>query len=142
MGKFCHIRKKDADPPDYICRPVSLKKGRKSRISFADDPEPTAEASFKLTGKDMRAIRRLALDFERAIDFYYLRQRPGRHIILGLVNGMARGVGFAIGVSVLAFVLVQILQALNVLELPIIGDFIARLLDYVEEARRIGIEKY
>ena len=90
----------------------------------------------------MRTIRRLALDFERAIDYYYLRQRPGRHIILGLVNGMARGVGFAIGVSVLAFVLVQILQALNVLELPIIGDFIARLLDYVEEARRIGIEKY
>ena len=48
---------------------------------------------------------------------------------------MARGLGFAVGLTVLAFILVSIIQSLNLLNIPIIGDFLADLLEYIDGLR-------
>ena len=85
-------------------------------------------------------LYRIAADLDKLMEYYSPGKARRRYIISGLLNGMARGVGFAIGVSVLAFLLIRILNSLNVLDLPIIGDFIADLMEYVEEAR--DIRKY
>ena len=78
-------------------------------------------------------------DYEKTIDYYYLRNKPGRNILVGLVNGMARGLGIAIGITVLAFIVYYILKSLQVMDLPFIGNFIADLLDYIEDVRNISI---
>ena len=100
--------------------------------------DKTAEPEEELTKEDIRALKTLAVDFERTLDYYYLRNKPWRNIALGLVNGMARGLGFAIGLTVLAFILISIIRSLNLLDIPVIGDFLADLLVYIDEVHGLS----
>lgn len=95
-----------------------------------------------LTKMDIRALKHLARDYEKALDYYYMRHKPWRNIILGLITGMSQGLGIAIGITVLAFILISIMRSLQVLDLPFLGDFLARLLDYIDHARSGGIYNY
>jgi hypothetical protein len=104
--------------------------------------EDQAEFENALTKKDLRALKHLARDYEKALDYYYLRHKPWRNILLGLVSGMSQGLGIAIGITVLAFILISILKSLQVLDLPFLGNFLAQLLDYIEHARSGGIYNY
>ena len=102
-------------------------------------PPATEDEYLAMTRRELKAVKRMTRDFEEGLEYYRLRHKPLRHMLLGLVNGMARGVGFAIGITILTYLLIRILQALNVLELPLIGDFIAELMEYVDAARSVGI---
>ncbi len=79
----------------------------------------------------------LSLERSRIADYAALMGRPKKLIWLNLLGGMARGVGFSIGFTVLVALLLSILNLLVGLDLPLIGDFIARLMEYVEDARSI-----
>jgi|WetSurMetagenome_2_1015567.scaffolds.fasta_scaffold972771_1 hypothetical protein len=96
------------------------------------------ESDYVLTKRDVRALKSLAKSYERTIDYLYTRNRFWRNIFFNLVNGMARGLGIAIGITVLAFIVYYILKSLQVLELPYIGDFIAQLLEYIEDVRHLN----
>lgn len=78
-------------------------------------------------------IQRLAIQMERAnfAEYVQLMQRPRRLIFLNFISGTARGVGIAIGFTVVAAVILYVLQKLTVLNLPIIGDFIADIVRIV-----------
>lgn len=128
MDKYMRRNTPDADVP-----------GPSHQIISVLDQKTTAVNEYVLTKDDIRALKRLARDYERTIDYYYLRNKPGRNILVGLVNGMARGLGIAIGITVLAFIVYYILKSLQVLDLPFIGNFIADLLDYIEDVRNISI---
>ncbi|MBL0388755.1 hypothetical protein JJB07_19320 [Tumebacillus sp. ITR2] len=65
-------------------------------------------------------------------EYVQLMQRPRRLIFLNLISGISRGVGIAIGFTVIAAVILYILQKVAVLNLPIIGDFIADLVRIVD----------
>ncbi|MCX7568368.1 DUF5665 domain-containing protein [Tumebacillus sp. DT12] len=79
-------------------------------------------------------IERLAVHMERAqfAEYVKLMQRPKRMIMLNLVGGIARGVGVGLGVTVILSVLLILLHELALLNLPLIGDFIARIVKIVE----------
>lgn len=79
----------------------------------------------------------ISLERSRIADYAALMGRPKKLIWLNLLGGMARGVGFSIGFTVLVALLLSILNLLVGLDLPLIGDFIARLMEYVEDARSI-----
>ena len=121
------------------------KKSTEQQVEMVEEQRVSAEGSVvvtdlklpeeQLTKDDIRALKALAIDFERTLDYYHLRNHPWRNIVLGLVNGMARGLGFAVGLTVLAFILVSIIQSLNLLNIPIIGDFLADLLEYIDGVR-------
>ena len=49
-----------------------------------------------------------------------------------LVGGILRGVGTAIGFTILGAVLVWLLQGLAQRNLPVIGDFLAQIVDLVQ----------
>ncbi len=49
-----------------------------------------------------------------------------------LVGGILRGVGTAVGFTVLGAVLVWLLQGLAQRNLPVIGDFLAQIVDLVQ----------
>lgn len=61
-----------------------------------------------------------------------LVQNPRRLLWLSFMSGVARGVGAAIGFALLGALLLYILQRLMLLNLPIIGDFIAQLVELVQ----------
>lgn len=60
---------------------------------------------------------------------------PRRMIMSNFVAGLARGIGMALGFSLLGAAVVYLLQQLATENVPIIGDFIARIISAVEAKR-------
>lgn len=92
-----------------------------------------------LSGEEER-LRNLSEQVERLADhlekvefakYVRLLNNPKRMIALSLAGGIARGVGVTIGFTIIAATLLYFLQQLAVLNLPIIGDFIAEIVKIV-----------
>ena len=75
----------------------------------------------------LRALERLQLA-------EYLRyvQETRRMMRTQFVSGLFRGMGMAVGFTILGAVLVMLLQALAQRNLPVIGDFLAQLVAIVQ----------
>jgi hypothetical protein len=56
---------------------------------------------------------------------------PRRYIIVNFIGGLFRGFGIALGMTILGAIALYILQRLVVLNLPLIGDFLADLVRIV-----------
>ena len=52
-----------------------------------------------------------------------------------LLAGISRGVGIGIGVTVITAILIIILQKIVTLNIPIIGEYIADIVEIVEKSR-------
>lgn len=63
-----------------------------------------------------------------------LMQKPRRVFLINFLGGIGRGFGMAIGFTLLGFIAVYVLNKLNLLNLPVIGEFIAQLMRYVENS--------
>lgn len=57
---------------------------------------------------------------------------PRRMIMSNFVAGLARGIGMAVGFSLLGAAVVYLLQQVATENMPVIGDFIARIVAAVE----------
>ncbi len=79
-------------------------------------------------------IRVVAMSLERAklADYVQLMNSPWRLIWLNFVAGLARGVGLAIGGSLLVGLLLYVLSQIAVLNLPLISDVIAEIVQLVQ----------
>lgn len=79
-------------------------------------------------------IERLAIHMEKAnfADYVKMLHRPRRMMFYSLLGGIARGVGLGVGFSVIGATLVYLLQKLQLLGLPLIGDYIAELVRIVQ----------
>ena len=80
------------------------------------------------------AMNRLSLMLEKSrfSDYVLMMSNTKQLIYKQFLAGIARGVGYGIGFLVLAAVAIYILQAVASWGLPYIGDFIARLLQYID----------
>lgn len=65
-------------------------------------------------------------------DYLEKRRNRGHMLVNSFVMGIARGVGMAVGFTLLGAVLFLLLQRIATANLPIIGDFIAQIVDIVE----------
>ncbi|KJS11166.1 MAG: membrane protein [Peptococcaceae bacterium BRH_c8a] len=79
-------------------------------------------------------VRELAINMEKMklAEYVDLLENPYRLLYVNFISGIARGLGIAIGFAILGAILVLILQRLAVLNLPLIGDFIADLVKIVQ----------
>ena len=81
-----------------------------------------------------RRLRRL----ERALIRLRLEEilptlaNPKRMIVTNFLGGVARGVGIAIGFTLLGALVMVLLQELAARNLPVIGDFIAHIVRMVQ----------
>jgi len=66
-------------------------------------------------------------------EYMALLNNPKRFLLLNFMGGVARGLGIAVGATLLAAVLIYALQRLVMLNLPVIGNFIAELVRIVTE---------
>ncbi|GIQ67940.1 hypothetical protein DUZ99_05025 [Xylanibacillus composti] len=86
-------------------------------------------------------VEKMAIQLEKTeiADYVELMNRPGRLLFRNLLAGIARGVGVAIGFTVFMISLLYFLRALGALNIPIVGDYIADIIEIVQhqlEGRR------
>lgn len=81
-----------------------------------------------------KMIENVSLQLEKSKFGAYidLMQNPVRMIALNFVSGIARGLGVAVGFTILGALMVYLLQRLVVLNLPIIGGIISELVKLVQ----------
>lgn len=84
------------------------------------------------------SIDRLLLLLDRAkfADYVELMQHKRVLFIRNFVAGLFRGMGFALGFLLLSALALYLLNMLVDLGIPVLGDFIAQLLVYVESVQR------
>jgi hypothetical protein len=56
-----------------------------------------------------------------------------RMLFLQFIGGLARGLGMAVGFTILGAIVILVLQNLAARNLPVIGDFLAKLVTLVQD---------
>lgn len=82
----------------------------------------------------------LLLEKSRIREYTDLVQNPKKLIWVNFLGGVAKGVGLAIGLTVITGTLLYFLQMLGALNLPIIGDYIADIVRIVQ--RQLDTKMY
>ncbi|MDD4237970.1 MAG: DUF5665 domain-containing protein [Desulfotomaculaceae bacterium] len=79
-------------------------------------------------------IAGLATNIEKMklAEYVKLLENPWRLLYVNFIAGLARGVGIAVGFTILGAVLLYFLRKLVVLNLPLIGGFIAEIVRMVQ----------
>ncbi|MCX5748927.1 MAG: DUF5665 domain-containing protein [Candidatus Saganbacteria bacterium] len=90
-------------------------------------------------------IDKLARHFEKAnfTEYVELLQKPWKFFWLQFCAGLLRGVGTAIGFTIIFAIVIYILIAVlrNFMGVPIIGSYIAQLVEFVNQSLRNGISR-
>lgn len=84
------------------------------------------------------SLTRIALYLERSriAEYVDLMNRPGRLVYLNLLAGLARGVGLAVGFTLLGALVIYVLTRSFLLNLPVIGEFLGELVYIVQQYLR------
>lgn len=79
-------------------------------------------------------IAELAVSMEKMklAEYVQLLDKPWRLMYINFIAGLARGVGIAVGFTILGAVVLYILKVLVMLNLPWIGGFIAEIVRMVQ----------
>lgn len=123
MAKY---RLKRNDPEKSICK-------------YCRDKAEDMPDDAPLSKRDLWVLERIALYFEKSKLNSYIEMlgKPRHWFLLNVLGGIGRGIGMAIGFTILGAVLFLVLQELVMLNLPIISEFIAEILDLVEGFRSV-----
>lgn len=94
------------------------------------------------TTEDLGVIRRylerllLTIERSRIRDYMMLADSKRRLFLINFVAGLGKGFGQAIGFTVLAGLTLYVVSGW--VDLPIIGEYIAKLMDIVDNYRKVG----
>ncbi len=72
------------------------------------------------------------LESMRIAEYIDLLQKPSKIIYLNFLAGISKGLGIAVGATIVFAMLIDLLSRLIVLNLPVIGDFIVQILHIIE----------
>lgn len=72
------------------------------------------------------------LEAMRVADYMELLERPGRLILINFLAGISRGLGIAIGATLVFAMMLEGMRRLILLNIPGIGSFIADVVRIVE----------
>ena len=69
------------------------------------------------------------------IELSYILGNKKEILKRNLIAGISRGVGIGIGITIITAIIVIILRRLIMLNIPVIGDYIADIVEIVEKSR-------
>jgi len=69
------------------------------------------------------------------LDIAQLLGNRKRLLITNLIAGITRGVGIGIGVTIITALLIMVLRKIVTLNIPVIGDYIADIVEIVQKSR-------
>lgn len=75
------------------------------------------------------------LERSNIIEFSYVLGSKKEILKRNLIAGIARGVGIGIGITIITAIIVYLLRRLITLNIPVIGDYIADIVEIVERSR-------
>jgi len=107
-----------------------------------DEEQKKQEDDHVLLKKLHDKLDQVVLSMERSniADYVTMIKKPWKYLLLTFASGIARGVGIAIGLTIIAavaiFVLTKILSQL--VTLPFIGQTLAQLVEYVNQYLKEG----
>lgn len=83
-------------------------------------------------------VQKVADSLERAKlgEYVELMSRPGRLIYLNLLGGLFRGMGMAVGFTLLGALVIYVLTRNFVSKLPVVGDFLGELVWIIQQYLR------
>ncbi|NPV43126.1 MAG: hypothetical protein HPY70_03955 [Firmicutes bacterium] len=90
---------------------------------------------------DLSTLKKLLIKIEefsikiekmRIAEYVSLMEDPIKILYINFLAGIARGIGMAIGFTLLGAVVIYILQKIVILNLPLLGDFIADIVKIVQ----------
>lgn len=84
-----------------------------------------------------KAIENLSKTLQEGnyIEWAYLLGSKKEIIKRNILAGIARGVGIGIGVTIITAMLVMLLQKIVTLNIPVIGEYIADIVEIVDKSR-------
>jgi len=74
----------------------------------------------------------IALEKMKLAEYVELLNRPSRLFYINFFAGVARGLGMAVGFTILGALLIYTLQRLQLLNIPFIGEIIAEIVKIVQ----------
>lgn len=89
---------------------------------------------FKKLNKKVDRINEM-LEKSNIIELSYIIGNKKEILKRNLIAGVSRGVGIGIGVTLITAIIVYFLQRLIKLNIPVIGDYIADIVEIVEKSR-------
>lgn len=124
---------KRPDPKASICQKKTEAEHSENEAKLPKEDAPMSQA-------DLNNLEKVAAFLERSkLNSYVdMMGKPKRWLWMNLWGGVARGIGMAIGFTILGAVLFLILQQIVMLNLPIISNFFAEILDMVESYRSVS----
>lgn len=80
-------------------------------------------------------LRRLVerLEAMRIADYLELLEKPRRLVLTNFVAGIARGLGFAIGTTIVFAVVVEILRRIILINIPLLSDYLVEIIHLIEQ---------
>ncbi|HBI27082.1 MAG TPA: hypothetical protein DDY25_05075 [Peptococcaceae bacterium] len=86
-------------------------------------------------------IDELSLNLERMklAEYVELLNNPKRLLLINFISGLARGLGIAVGFTILGAIVLSIMQRIVVLNLPVVSDFIATIVRLVQLQLETGV---
>lgn len=84
-------------------------------------------------------LKQLSIDMEKMklAEYVQLLNNPKKLLWINFISGIARGLGTAIGFSILFAIFLYLLQKIVILKLPLISDFIADIVRMVQNNARV-----
>lgn len=92
------------------------------------------ESEYSLLKSLENRLTQLAFNMEKMklAEYVELLENPRRLLYVNFISGIARGLGIAVGFAILGALIIYILQRLLVLNVPLIGGFIAEIIRFVQ----------
>lgn len=89
----------------------------------------------------IKKIDELSVKIEKMklAEYVDLLHNPKRLLYINFIGGVARGLGIAVGFTILGAIVIYFLQRLVLLNLPLIGDFIADIIRMVQIQMGTGV---
>ena len=89
--------------------------------------------------KMLQKMDEVSLNMEKLgiAEYVEMLRNPRRLFFINFWAGLFRGFGMAIGFTILAAIVIYFLQKIIVLNIPLIGDFIADLVNIVQIQLRV-----
>ena len=87
---------------------------------------------FKKINKKIDKLNNI-LERSNIVEFSYIYGSKKEILKRNLIAGIARGVGIGIGVTVVTAIIILLLRRLIMLNIPVIGDYIADIVEIVEK---------
>jgi len=100
-----------------------------------NDDEHRSREQLRLQRQLLEKLSEVSQGMERfnLAEYLTLLNSPRRFLTINFLAGLARGLGFTLGATILGALILYLLQRMVVLNLPVIGDFIAELVKIVQQ---------